>query len=287
MNLMALPVNQDIVKFHRAPDLADLEFLHATFVRHSFPRHTHETFAIGIIEKGVQATNYKGSTHIAVSGDICLVNPGEVHTGFPPHESGWTYRVCYPDAGLLEKVAKAVSIHGGGPPHFPAPVIQDAPLAASLHHFLRILESSEITLERESHFVSVLEQLILRHADTGREKPFPGRERGRRFKRSLAYLDAHFLENVTLSELSDIAGLSVFHFLRLFRATAGLPPHAYLIQRRIDYARCLLSQGFPIVHVSLEAGFADQSHFTRWFKKIVGVTPGQYRRASNCVQEIH
>jgi AraC-like DNA-binding protein len=110
---------------------------------------------------------------------------------------------------------------------------------------------------------------------------------GRRFKRSLEYLDAHFLENVTLSELSDIAGLSVFHFLRLFRATAGLPPHAYLIQRRIDYARGLLSQGFPIVHVGLEAGFADQSHFTRWFMKIVGVTPGHYRRASNSVQEIH
>lgn len=98
MDVMTQPGNSDMVRFLRAPDLDDLEFFHATFIRHSFSRHTHETFDIGVIEKGVQATDYKGSTHIAVSDDICLINPGEVHTGFPPHASGWTYRVCYPKA---------------------------------------------------------------------------------------------------------------------------------------------------------------------------------------------
>ncbi|MEW6665176.1 MAG: helix-turn-helix domain-containing protein [Thermodesulfobacteriota bacterium] len=82
-----------------------------------------------------------------------------------------------------------------------------------------------------------------------------------------------------------MANLSEFHLLRSFRAVVGLPPHAYLIQRRIDYARSHLSRRLPIVQVGLETGFTDQSHFTRWFKKIVGITPGQYRRHSNSVQE--
>lgn len=284
---MIQPGNSDMVRFQRAPDLDNLEFLHATFVRHSFPRHTHETFAIGVIEKGVQATDYKGSIHIAVSGDICLINPGEVHTGFPPHESGWTYRVCYPNAGLLEKVAREISPNGGGLPHFPSPVITDASLSSKLLHFLKTLDDSDVTLERQSLLVSVLEEIILRHANTRKNQPFRWRNGGRGVKRALEYLDAHFLENVTLSELSDIADLSRFHLLRLFRTTVGLPPHAYLIQKRIDHARGLLSQNLPIVHVGLEAGFADQSHFTRWFKKIVGVTPGQYRRGSNSIQEMN
>jgi len=98
---MTSSLKTDVATFRRSPDLGDLEFLHATFIRHSFLRHTHEAFAKGVIERGVQATRCKGTTHIAVPGDICLVNPGEVHTGSPAHESGWTYRVCYPAAGLL------------------------------------------------------------------------------------------------------------------------------------------------------------------------------------------
>jgi AraC-like DNA-binding protein len=284
---MTQPGNRVIVRFQRAADLDDLEFLHATFIKHSFPRHTHETFAIGVIEKGVQAPHYKGSTHIAVSGDICLINPGEVHTGFSPHKSGWMYRVCYPNAGLLEKVAREVSANGGELPHFPSPVIKDAPLSSNLLHFLKTLDDSDVTLERESLLMSVLEEMILRYADTRENKPFRGRNGGRGVKTALEYPDAHFLENVTLSELSDIADLSEFHLLRLFRATVGLPPHAYLIQKRIDHARGLLSQSLPIVQVGLEAGFADQSHFTKWFKKIVGVTPGQYRRGSNSIQKMN
>lgn len=75
----------------------------------------------------------------------------------------------------------------------------------------------------------------------------PGNSDMVRFQRApdLEDLDAHFLESVTLSQLSDIADLIRFHLLRLFRAFVGLPPHAYLIQRRIDRAQSLLSQRLP------------------------------------------
>jgi AraC-like DNA-binding protein len=275
----------DITRFQRASDLDNLEFLHATFTRHSFPRHTHDTFAIGVIERGVQATDYKGSTHIATSSDICLINPGEVHTGYSPDESGWTYRVFYPDAALLSKVARELSTHPPGLPHFPFPVIKDRRLASHIHSFLKTLEDSNVSLERESLLLSVLAQMIRRHGDT-KDNRLVGRQKGgRAVKTALEYLDAYFADNITLSELSDMANMSEFHLLRLFRAAVGLPPHAYLIQKRIDYARGLLSQGLPIVQAGLESGFVDQSHFTRWFKKIVGITPGQYRRTSNSVQE--
>ncbi|MBP7526374.1 MAG: AraC family transcriptional regulator [Syntrophorhabdaceae bacterium] len=276
--------NTDFVRFQRAADLDDLEFLHATFVKHSFPRHTHDTFAIGVIEKGTQATYYKGSTHIATCRDICLVNPGEVHTGFSPTATGWTYRVFYPDSGLLARIAAHILPHARELPHFSSPVIRDAPLALDILSFLRTLECSDLSLERQSRLLSLLAHMISRHAD--RKAGAPARQGAPgAVKTSLEYLDSRFTENVTLYELSRAAGLSEFHLLRLFRAAVGLPPHAYLIQKRIDHARRLLSEGLPITEVSLETGFADQSHFTRAFTRIVGVTPGRYRRNSNSVQD--
>lgn len=284
---MKYPDNIEAARFSRASDLDNLEVLCATFIEHSFPRHTHETFAIGVIERGVQATYCKGSTHIATSGDICLVNPGEVHTGFSPHERGWTYRVFYPGARHLLKAEGEVSERAGRLPHFPSPVIRDPDLSRRILCLLKTIEDSDVSLEKESHLLSVLSQMIQRHADIKKESLPVGKKHGPAVKTALEYLDAKFTENVTLSELSDIANVSQFHLLRVFRATVGLPPHAYLIQKRIDYARDLLSRGLPISHVALEAGFSDQSHFTRRFKKIVGITPGRYRRNSNFVQEIN
>ncbi|MCX5816957.1 MAG: AraC family transcriptional regulator [Proteobacteria bacterium] len=276
--------NTDIVKFSRAADLGNLEFLHATFISHSFPRHTHETFAIGVIERGVQATYYGGSTHIATPSDICLVNPGEVHTGFSPHESGWTYRVFYPDVSFLKRAADATCARGRLP-HFPSPVIKDQLLSQNILAFLKLLEESDISLERESFLLSVLTHMIRRHADMGESTNTYLKKERRAVKTVLEYLDAHFTENVTLSELTDITNISEFHLLRLFRDEVGLPPHAYLIQKRINYAKNMLSQRLTIAQTALETGFADQSHFTRRFKKIMGITPGQYCHNSNIVQE--
>lgn len=282
---MELQGSSDIVRFQRASDLDGLEFLHATFVQHSFPRHTHDTFAIGVIESGVQATYYKGSTHIATCRDICLINPGEVHTGFSPHPSGWTYRVFYPEPSLLETVASQLLPREHGLPHFSSPVIKDRLLSTAVLSFLRVLDLSDVTIERESLLYAVIAQMISRHADRkGPMSPVPRHAERPVVKTLLEYLHHHFTDNVTLRELSDVAALSEFHLLRLFRSAVGLPPHAYIIQKRVDHARRLLLTGLPIAHVGIEAGFADQSHFTRAFKRIVGVTPGCYR-SSNSVQD--
>ncbi|MFH1147720.1 MAG: helix-turn-helix domain-containing protein [Pseudomonadota bacterium] len=72
--------------------------------------------------------------------------------------------------------------------------------------------------------------------------------------------------------------LSPFHFSRVFSQETGMAPHAYLIQVRIKKARGDLLKGMPIADAAYGAGFTDQSHFTRCFRKIVGITPGRYVR---------
>ena len=92
----------------------------------------------------------------------------------------------------------------------------------------------------------------------------------------------HLDADLTLERLAAAARLSVYHFARQFRAATGLPPHQYVILRRVERAKQLLQAGrdLPLAEVAARAGFADQSQFSRHFKRLVGVTPGQFRMAA-------
>ena len=80
--------------------------------------------------------------------------------------------------------------------------------------------------------------------------------------------------------MAEVVGLNSYHFARQFKAATGLPPHQYAILRRVERAKQLLQGGddFSLAEVAAHVGFADQSQFSRHFKRIVGVTPGQFRK---------
>jgi AraC family transcriptional regulator len=95
----------------------------------------------------------------------------------------------------------------------------------------------------------------------------------------LDYLNAYLHRNIQLAELADLVEMSQFHFLRLFRAACGKTPHQYLVERRVEVAKAiLLREDVPLAEVAYRVGFADQSHFTRHFRRIIGAPPGRLRR---------
>lgn len=116
----------------------------------------------------------------------------------------------------------------------------------------------------------------------------PGQQADARYRGGLApaalrrvtsYIEQHLARGVCLQELAAIAGLSSCHFARAFKQSTGLPPHRYLLDRRIARAMLLIGQSArPLAQIGLEVGFFDQSHFTRWFTRLAGNTPRAYRR---------
>jgi AraC-like DNA-binding protein len=97
-------------------------------------------------------------------------------------------------------------------------------------------------------------------------------------QRALTHIERHFTDAVYLGDLAALAGLSVCRFVTVFRRQVGLTPHRFICHRRIRYAKALLRDGVPMAQVASEAGFFDQSHLSRHFKSICGVTPGRYLR---------
>lgn len=264
-------------KFWRDREFLNLELLRATYITHTFCRHVHEGFAIGVIEAGAETFDYRGASHVAPARSLVVVNPGEVHNGASASTLGWTYRMLYPHVDLLRWAASEVT---GGPhdiPFFPTPVVHDPHLARRLQHMHMTLEESPSILERETCLLQTLGHLIVRHADDHPVAQVAGHAH-RAVRRVRDYLQACYGDNITLDQLAQVAQMSSFHLVRLFSKEMGLPPHAYLTQVRIERAKVLLSQGNAIADVASTTGFADQSHFTKRFKRVVGVPPSQYMR---------
>lgn len=268
-------VKTEQVKVWFAQAFGNLELRRATYIKHSFARHLHEGFSISLIEKGIAGLDHRGRTHTIPAGDFTIVNPGEIHTGYAIAKEGWTYRIFYPDVALFQQVASEVTGKSQTTPYFPITVFQDKRLFALFLGLHVALEKPAPQIEQESNLLLLLVELITRYAVPSPLRQSIGKERSR-IKLVRECLETYYSENISLEQLAGIANLSPFHLLRLFRQEVGLPPHAYLTQVRVIRAKKLLSEGMAIARVAFETGFADQSHLSKKFKQIVGVTPRQY-----------
>ncbi|NJP06445.1 MAG: AraC family transcriptional regulator [Chloroflexaceae bacterium] len=270
---------QEKTHYWRDPDVSQLELLRARYITHAFVPHTHEGYAIGVIERGVEQFWYRGAVRVAWAGHVLVINPGEVHTGEAGCDQGWVYSMFYPSLDLLQRAAAELAQRPRDMPFFSQPVISDDELAAFFLRMHQAFERVDSVLERESRLLWGLAHLIARYADDRPLVAQAGTEPARvRLVRD--YLEQHYASNVVLDDLAQLAGLSSFHLLRVFRREVGLTPHAYLNQVRIRQACRLLARGLPVATVAAETGFVDQSHLARHFKRIVGVPPGHYRQNS-------
>lgn len=263
--------------FWRAAELGGVELLHARYVEQRFAPHVHSSFALVIIEQGAQRFRHRGGEHLAPLGSMVLINPDEVHTGSKAHDAGWLYRGYYPEMEQIDGILDELEIHHGGVPRFADSVIHDQPLARAFVHLHRLLAEHAGSLETQTRWRETVLALFRRHARLP-EAPKAGQE-PLAVVRARELLAARLLDPPSLEELAAVVNLSPFHFARVFRRATGMPPHAWLRQRRLEQARALLKSGRAPLEVALELGFADQSHLGRQFKQAYGVAPGEYRSA--------
>jgi len=267
----------------RPRHVGGVEMVRGVATPHSAPRHFHEELEVGLRQGGGWEFYHRGAWHAVAPGTIVLTPPGDVHMVRAPREAADTvYYGVRLDVDLLRRAATDLAGHSRRAPDFATPLTHDRDAGRLLLRLVSALEeeSAASRLEQDARLQDALEHLILRYG-VERLVPRPvGAERGA-VRRARQYIEEHAERAVTLAELARVADLSASHLCWAFAAAMGMPPHAYQTQVRVARAKALLVAGLlPLAQVATEVGFASQSHLTRHFARLVGVTPGRYVRDS-------
>ena len=240
-----------------------------------YERHSHDSFSIGAITAGRSGyLNREHRQHVE-QGALVLMNPGDVHACNPLANQPWAYRMLYVDTPWLTRLQQASGLHAGeGFANFSSIASRDPQLFAGLNALYETLVHPHAdSLMKHSaavEFFTCLQQQV-GLADAKLDgNPL-------KLDRAAQYIRAHCTRALGLDDICAQAQLSPSYLIRAFKSHYGLTPHAYLTDCRIRFARQCLRQGDSIADAAVQAGFADQAHLQRAFKRSLAMTPGHYR----------
>lgn len=257
------------VSYYRDADLPCFEIKFCDTQGLAYKIHNHEELALGIVDQGASRFWCEGSEAIVHPGSFVVIPPGIFHSCNPADRRTWRYKMLFVQLAWLEKISDNRLV-------FAAYAGENNLLRRAMAPLAARLTGDAAPLEKETRLVDFLTGALAGE----RERPLPvsgGADR-KRLEMVREYLHAHYGERVTLDELESLSGFSKSYLLRLFRREYQVSPHAYQTVLRINFAKRQLARRRPIAEVSLEAGFYDQSHFTKMFKQHVGSTPESYRK---------
>jgi AraC-like DNA-binding protein len=269
----------DWAEYWRA-DAMPVEAMHAHFTSHVYHRHSHESYSFGVTESGAQAFTCRHGRHVSGPGMVMAFNPDDPHDGHAADDGGFTYRMVHIWPEFFASLAP------GPLPLFRSPVIEDPAVARSVRRLHRTLTGQATALERHERLTATAGLLVAAaHAPgpagpAGLAGPTGLAGGGRVAGRLRELLHESYARDLTADDLAAAAGCSRFAAYRAFTQAYGLAPSEYQRQLRVRAARRLLSAGVPPSRAAADAGFADQAHLTRWFRRYYGVTPGAYRAAA-------
>src|SRR5579863_1218551 len=235
----------------------------------------HERYAISACRTADARYLYRGCEHELNDRDTALLEPGEVHHNTWVNKPS-DFKVLFIPAELFIDTAK--DLGHTVTPHFRLPVVGNTAsrLCSAVYKLSAAAERDDSILEQQSLFAMCM-QLVLGYVEYRPPAPTIRNARGA-IERARDYLKDRYRHQVGLGELCAVSRLSRYHLVRAFTRHVGLPPHAYQNHVRIERARKLLLAGVPAVEVASAVGFADQSHFTRHFARVMHTTPARYAR---------
>jgi AraC-like DNA-binding protein len=268
----------ELIEFARSAALPGVELMMARGSTRRW-RIFHEQYAFCTNQVVAADKRYRQRTNRIVDNSTMLFEPGETHETLRVSKPQ-DFQVLFITPETLQQYAEEMEI--GVPPHFkPAPSIDKAVYMSCKRLHTTILEEAA-EIEQQSRLVDCIGTLLNHHGEQQiAQMASPGRHT---LLRARDFLFEQYAHAISLDEIAKIAGLSRFHFLKAFTAQFGLTPHAYQIHLRIERSLPKLRQGMSLTQVAETMGFNDQSHFIRHFKRIMGVTPGQYKGKSPVVR---
>lgn len=259
-------------RYHHLGWFHGIELFEAAFSTQTFARHAHAGFAIGAIAEGAGGYLCRGESMVLPAGSLSLMNPEEAHTG---HAAAGRvrYNMLYASEAAVRSVLGLRDLHGFAEI---APQDRGLALTQALARLALCLNGGQATdqkLEAEEAVHAVLAQSFAHYGRA--ELRRPGREPAA-IRILLDRIEAGVAagEDLSLSELAAAVGLNPSYLIRSTARATGLTPHGHVLRARVDHARRHLLDGATAAEAAFAAGFCDQPHLIRQFRRHYGVTPG-------------
>lgn len=238
--------------------------IEARFSGAAFGPHRHDTYAIGITLAGIQTFDYRGASRQSFPGQMVVLHPDELHDGRASGGQPFQYRTAYVAPADIQRVL------GGRPlPFIEGGVSDDPGLRRVVTDLLGDLDRPLQGFECEQALTDLTTALL----QASCAEPPHGVLNHVAVSRARDFLEANLDGAPTLADLEQAAQSDRWRLSRDFRALLGSSPYRYLTFRRLDRAREMMVDGVGLAETALASGFADQSHFTRHFRKTYGMTP--------------
>ena len=234
----------------------------------AFQPHRHDTYAIGITTAGVQTFGYRGTRRVCLPGQLHILHPDEAHDGAAGTDDGFGYRILYIAPELVRD-----ALDGCALPFVADPVQEPTPTTHLVASLLADIDEPISDLARVETATALADAL---RSLSGRPDHRPVTIDIRAVEIAREYLAAHASEQTPASTLEQITGVDRFTLARHFRRAFGTSPDRYRTMRRLALARTAIENGVPLAEAAAHAGFADQSHMTRQFKRTYGLTPARW-----------
>ncbi len=235
----------------------------------AFEPHRHDTYAIGVTTAGIQTFRYRGSRRSCRPGQLHVLHPDELHDGAAATDDGFGYRIVYVAPELVQD-----ALGGRALPFVADPVHEPTPATAGVLASLLADIDEPIGDLALVELVAALADALCALSGSLAARAGPIDTRAVALVRD--YLAANPREQTQAATLERITGTDRFTLSRHFRRALGTSPDRYRTLRRLALARSAIERGCPLARAAAEAGFADQSHLTRQFKRTYGLTPGRW-----------
>lgn len=260
--------------------LDGVQLLLADYDAYRYDRHVHGTYSFGITLQGVQSFRCRGTNHANPPGRMIAFNPDEAHDGHPGNGQGFAYRMLWVEPQVLAEYAGSNSWA-----HFQQATFHDPALAAQFAQLSTLLaqRDNQESLHAQEKLGQFLTALAQRHGrvhtdEAGYETSMRAKQQDPAIQKMRDYLQSHCTRDVKVQELADLAGVSRVHATRQFTAAYGIAPHEYLNSTRVIRVKQMIKHGASLTQAALDAGFSDQAHMSKRFKRSMGMSPGQYQK---------
>ncbi|WP_076415448.1 AraC family transcriptional regulator [Shewanella sp. UCD-KL12] len=269
---------EEKIEYWHNPIAPEIELSRASFQHFEFDQHVHLDYHIGVVTKGGQKYQHKGSSYQLDKGFISTLNPDEAHNGQSTQEQGYQASIMSIPVEYVNHVASELKLKEQffRDPLVWAPDLHQA--FSQLHHSLTCQQMSQNRLAIETHLLALTTELFTRFGSVKTGDTVNHKLSAQQLLDIKSQFHDELYREFQLDDLAASAGLSKFQFLRQFKSATGMTPHAYLKRIRLEYAKKALAKGQAAIDIAQQVGFFDQSHLNKAFKSAFLITPSHFQK---------